>query len=80
MVSTETDIFLADSLRDNQLFMPLGRCHPEKKEPKMRNQFRLSTSTWLTFFSLGCLLGWLFLRNRPAEPCGARGAGGICTG
>jgi hypothetical protein len=23
---------------------------------------------------------WMFLRNRPAEPCGARGAAGSCTG
>ena len=30
----------------------------------MRNQFRISISTWLTFFSLGFLIGLFILRRR----------------
>jgi hypothetical protein len=30
----------------------------------MRNQFRISTSTWLTFFSLGFLIGLFIVRRR----------------
>ena len=33
----------------------------------MRNEFRTSTATWLTFFSLGFLLTWLFLRLRQRQ-------------
>ncbi|MEI6394490.1 MAG: hypothetical protein WCT12_25710 [Verrucomicrobiota bacterium] len=29
----------------------------------MRNQFRISTSTWLTFFSLGFLIGLFIFRR-----------------
>jgi len=51
-------------LRDNQVFMQQGGYHPRYTKINMRNQFRISTSTWLTFFGLGGLIGLFIVRRR----------------
>jgi len=44
--------------------MKEGRCHPRNTRIYMRNEFRISTSTWLAFFGLGFLIGLFIVRRR----------------
>jgi LPXTG-motif cell wall-anchored protein len=68
IVSTETETLAAACLRDNQIFMQESRCHPEIIT--MKNEFHVSTSTWLTFFGVGFLIGLLFFRRRRSHVAG----------